>query len=206
MDGLPQRLKEQRVLLKLTQEQFAEGCGLKRRAQAAYESGDRVPDADYLIRAARLGADLKYLLTSVSATDIEREKLAIEWFVREICIGLEVPAEICDRALARAANIDSAPPDDFGKEFVMKEIVYEVLRRSKRLNSVEVQPTLDRDLLIEVIREQEAAWLRTGKEPSAVQKSHRIAMLYHDAARSGSLNPNLIEGGVVKAARSNKAA
>lgn len=195
MDGFPTRLREQRKKLDLTQADFAEKCGVKRRAQAAYEAGERVPDANYLIGAARLGADLKYLLSGVLSTDAEREKFAVDWLVRTLCQFLEIPADLADTALALATNINARPPDEFGKQFEMEGIASELLRGSRRLNSVEVQAQLNRDLLVDAIREQEEAWARRGKQPSPIERSHRFATIYQDAAASGRLNRNLIEGG-----------
>lgn len=198
MDSLPKRLKEQRVLLKLTQADFAEACGVKRRAQAAYESGQRVPDAAYLVRAWRAGADLKFLLTGVVSTDAERERLGVEWLVRELSRALDIDAEDVDLAIGRAASIDASPPDEFGREFAMTEIANKLLARSRRLNRAEVQLTLNRALLQDVVREQEDAWARAGKAPTAIHKSHRFASLYEDAVQRGEVNPALIEGGVVR--------
>ena len=113
MDGFPTRLREQRKKLDLTQADFAEKCGVKRRAQAAYEAGERVPDANYLIGAARLGADLKYLLSGVLSTDAEREKFAVDWLVRTLCQFLEIPADLatdaCHVALPTASVVNTLP-------------------------------------------------------------------------------------------------
>lgn len=197
MDGLASRLREERKRLQLTQAEFAERCGVKRRAQAAYEAAERVPDAVYLVNAGRMGADVKYLLTGVVSTDAEREKLAVDWLVRTLCQLLEVPADHAEVAIARATNIHAHPADEFGKQFSMNEAAAELLRGSRRLNSVEVQAQLDVDLLADVIREQEQAWADTNADPSPIKRSHRFATIYRDAAATGTINRNLIEGGSI---------
>jgi transcriptional regulator with XRE-family HTH domain len=206
MENLSLRLKEERLRLKLTQAGFAEACGVKRRAQAAYESGDRVPDAEYLVRAARAGADLKYLLTGVLSSDAERERMAVEWLIREVGSALGINAAAVEHTIGRAASIDASPPDEFGKQFAMTAIATDLLRQSRRLNAAEVPLQLDRDLLADVVREQEEAWARTGKQPSPLHKSHRFASLYADAAERGEVNAALVEGGVVRQARRSKLA
>lgn len=202
MNDFAARILEERTKLQLTQEAFALGCGVKRGAQAAYEAGKRVPDAAYLVSAGRLGVDVKYLLTGVKATDQERERFAIEWLFRELCKQLEVVADVADAALVRAANIDHEPADEFGKGVAMSEIALEVANRSKRLLTTEGRLAIDRDVMQDVIREQEEAWSRTGKAASPVHKSHRIATIYEDAVVTGVINPMLIEGGGVQPLRS----
>lgn len=194
MHGLPPRLREQRLSLDMSQEAFAEACGVKRRAQAAYEAGDRVPSADYLIKAGQLGADLKYILTGVRSSGIEKERLAIEWLLRELFRQLEIPAEVTEPTIAQAASIDAAASEGVSKASALRELATRALMRSVRLTRSEVHTTLDRDLLCDVIREQEAAWARAQKRPSPIHKSHRFASLYEAAIESGRLNRDLIEG------------
>lgn len=63
MKTFPERLREERERLGLSQTAFAEGCGVKKLAQINYEKGERAPDAEYLMSASRLGADVTYILT-----------------------------------------------------------------------------------------------------------------------------------------------
>lgn len=63
MGNFCERLRAARAATGLTQEQFAEFGGVKKQAQSMYESGKRVPDADYLVSIAATGADLLYILT-----------------------------------------------------------------------------------------------------------------------------------------------
>lgn len=57
------RLIEERERLGLNQEQMAEAGGMKKRAYCYYESGERVPDAEYLFGISKLGADVQYIVT-----------------------------------------------------------------------------------------------------------------------------------------------
>lgn len=56
------RLTEERKRLKLTQENVAAAVGVHKVTQNNYESGKRLPDAEYLSALAQLGVDINYLL------------------------------------------------------------------------------------------------------------------------------------------------
>ena len=57
------RLKEAREELGLSQQAFAERCGIAARSQRNYESGERSPDSVYLAALVEMGVDVLYLLT-----------------------------------------------------------------------------------------------------------------------------------------------
>lgn len=57
------RLREERERLGLSQPSIAAIGGVQKRAQINYESGERVPDANYLSAIAAAGADIRYVLT-----------------------------------------------------------------------------------------------------------------------------------------------
>ncbi|WP_188115212.1 XRE family transcriptional regulator [Salinicola endophyticus] len=57
------RLKQERHRLSLSQEELARLCGVSKRAQASYESGERSPRAEYLEAAAGAGVDVHFVLT-----------------------------------------------------------------------------------------------------------------------------------------------
>lgn len=61
--GIGARLREERLKLKLNQTEFAEAAGVKKNAQSNYEKDLRVPDANYLEAALRMGCDVVYVLT-----------------------------------------------------------------------------------------------------------------------------------------------
>lgn len=56
------RLGQERRRLKLTQQDFAEAAGVSKTTQHNYESGERVPDAIYLMEAFKLGVSVNYVL------------------------------------------------------------------------------------------------------------------------------------------------
>ncbi|WP_175784262.1 helix-turn-helix domain-containing protein [Burkholderia ambifaria] len=65
------RLREERVRLGLSQEDFGAIGGVKKLAQGNYEKGMRVPDAAYLAAIAAAGVDVLYVVTGTRAVPIE---------------------------------------------------------------------------------------------------------------------------------------
>lgn len=63
MDTFGERLSGERKRLGLSQTEFAKLGGVKRLAQGRYESGERRPDADYLMKISAGGVDLLFVLT-----------------------------------------------------------------------------------------------------------------------------------------------
>lgn len=69
--GPGDRLKEERLRLGLTQEQFGALGGVRKQAQLKYEKGERKPDAAYFEGIAAAGANVSYILTG--KTEEERQ-------------------------------------------------------------------------------------------------------------------------------------
>jgi len=65
-----QILKSERSRLGFTQVELAEIGGVQRRAQSAYENGQRSPDSNYLWRIAAVGFDMQYLFTGVRSENL----------------------------------------------------------------------------------------------------------------------------------------
>ncbi|MFT8210575.1 MAG: helix-turn-helix domain-containing protein, partial [Symbiopectobacterium sp.] len=79
LEGVGERLKSERLRLGLSQESFAERCGVKKLTQYNYEKSERHPDAAYLVSAKALGVDVNYLITGersdeASALDVVRDE------------------------------------------------------------------------------------------------------------------------------------
>lgn len=71
MSDIATRLREERKRLGLSQREM--GCmgGVAANAQGKYESGERVPKADYLAAVANVGVDILYVLTDRRAVAVE---------------------------------------------------------------------------------------------------------------------------------------
>jgi len=67
MNGIGKRLRQERKRLKLTQSALgAIGC-VEANAQGHYESGQRLPRADYLYRIAAAGVDIGRVVTGIES-------------------------------------------------------------------------------------------------------------------------------------------
>ncbi|MBC3950628.1 helix-turn-helix domain-containing protein [Pseudomonas folii] len=65
MTHIGQRLKEERLRLKLSQSALGSIGGVETNAQGNYENGLRYPRADYLSRIAKGGVDVAYVVTGL---------------------------------------------------------------------------------------------------------------------------------------------
>ncbi|UZJ58901.1 helix-turn-helix domain-containing protein [Pseudomonas sp. KU26590] len=65
MNGIGKRLRQERKRLKLTQSALGAIGGVEANAQGHYESGQRLPRADYLFKIAAAGVDIMRVVTGV---------------------------------------------------------------------------------------------------------------------------------------------
>ncbi|HEX8543028.1 MAG TPA: helix-turn-helix transcriptional regulator [Pseudomonas sp.] len=65
MPGIGQRLKQERLKLKLSQSALGAIGGVETNAQGNYENGIRSPRADYLSRIAQAGIDVAFVVTGL---------------------------------------------------------------------------------------------------------------------------------------------
>lgn len=77
MNEIGVRLKEERKRLKLNQDEMASVAGLKRMAQLNYEKGERLPDAAYLVAAAKAGVDVNYVITGIAGSHLSAEEASL---------------------------------------------------------------------------------------------------------------------------------
>lgn len=75
MTGIGQRLKQERLRLKLSQNALGAIGGVETNAQGNYENGIRSPKADYLSRVSDAGIDVSYVVTGFS---LERSTPRVE--------------------------------------------------------------------------------------------------------------------------------
>jgi transcriptional regulator with XRE-family HTH domain len=76
-DQFGARLREERKVLGLSQQDFGAIGGVAANAQVHYESGARIPKSDYLVAIRRKGVDVLYVLTgerAVLSSDALSEK------------------------------------------------------------------------------------------------------------------------------------
>lgn len=75
MSDIGTRLRQERKRLGLSQREMGQLGGVAANAQGKYESGERVPKADYLAAVASSGADVLYILTDRRAFDLPLDSL-----------------------------------------------------------------------------------------------------------------------------------
>ncbi|BAN95453.1 hypothetical protein E05_06870 [Plautia stali symbiont] len=114
LEGVGDRLKSERLRLGLSQESFAERCGVKKLTQYNYEKSERHPDAGYLIAAKALGVDLLYVMTGersdeASALDVVRDEEEAEVLTAFRHIPGET-REVAKRTLTAMAEKKNRPP------------------------------------------------------------------------------------------------
>lgn len=85
MDDFGARLKAERLRLGFKQSQFSALGGVAANAQHMYETGKRVPKADYMTAISRGGADLMYICLGTRSSLSEealtaREAEAISYY------------------------------------------------------------------------------------------------------------------------------
>jgi len=73
--SLAHRLKAWRHALGLTQEQFAQRCGLPKRTVIGYENGEREPGSAALAAIARTGVNMNWLLTGEGEMRLDHDRL-----------------------------------------------------------------------------------------------------------------------------------
>ncbi|MCS3468693.1 transcriptional regulator with XRE-family HTH domain [Pseudomonas sp. JUb42] len=77
MKELGTRLRAERKRLGLSQQALGAMGGVAANAQGKYESGERLPKADYLVALARGGVDVLYVLTERMDQDVRNPEAVI---------------------------------------------------------------------------------------------------------------------------------
>ncbi|WP_426139414.1 helix-turn-helix domain-containing protein [Pseudomonas sp. DWP3-1-2] len=75
MSEIGTRLRQERKRLGLSQREMGQLGGVAANAQGKYESGERVPKADYLAALAAVGVDVLFVLTNRRATGLRVDNL-----------------------------------------------------------------------------------------------------------------------------------
>ena len=73
LDGVGERLREERERLGLNQTDFGVSVGVSRGTQKAYELGSGSPDIRYLAALEEAGVEVQYVLTGTKAPGIAPE-------------------------------------------------------------------------------------------------------------------------------------
>lgn len=131
--GLARRIREERLRLAMTQEQFGEIGRVKRATQILYEQGATRPSLTYIALVAAAGADLRYLLHG-------------ERTVKPSC-EIHLHPDVMEKAMALADRISR---DDRGR-LLDPEIRHAVLKQLLLAVSEKTEDEIDWDDLYERI-------------------------------------------------------
>lgn len=185
-----ERLRIERERLGFTQDELASKAGITRRTQVNYESGKRVPDADYLMAIAENGLNVRYLLTGESP-NLERDALE------------KVLSELGEKLGMNGS---------FLFEVVMERLRDEISRA--RGEAVEGRPTnrpiddlhffkifkksleADTALLSFLIERLEVLLKKMQRDLSPNKKALLLVMLYRLADATGKIDDKMIEEAV----------
>ena len=75
MSDMGSRLRQERKRLGYSQREMGLLGGVATNAQGKYESGERVPKADYLAALAHVGVDVLYVLTNKHSSGINLDEV-----------------------------------------------------------------------------------------------------------------------------------
>lgn len=176
------RLREERKRLGMNQSEFARAAGIHLNTQSRYEKGEREPDTAYLIAAARVGADIAFILTGQRGPDAHTDRRGFLHVLELIAGVLEIArGEIgrdFDTALAAAVKAHNSASSDQAVS-AKADLAFEaVLRRSPLWLS-------DTRQLEAVVEKVEFVLEAQGLKLSPAGKSRAIVSLLRDERRSG---------------------
>jgi len=209
MSNLGDRLKDERMRLGLSQAAFAERLGVHRNTQIKYESGERVPDSDYLDNAQKIGVDIYYLYSGIVEKDRESYQIAVYELAKGIYSALgfdRSQIKAAELALVKLIDADlenggALEPDEEWGRVTLPRFVAEFLQSSPLLASVRhVGEGLSVELLTAILEGVDSAVIKLQGEISTVKRAQAIAMLYRAFKASGRVDPAVIDEAVKLAA------
>lgn len=185
------RLRAEREKLGLSQAGLAEKVGITARSQRNYESGTRVPDAEYLMAVSKIGVDLVIVLHGGYGDHDDNDLASM--------MAIEQAFGIKHEDLERA--IDLALVDDTVNAFDPDVLFREIRRYSPIVQAiVERESGLDTSLLADILARVDAAIRPRGLEVAGAKKAQAIAMLYRAFKASGTVDQKMIDETITLAA------
>lgn len=192
MDNTGKKIRDERLRLGFTQEDFARACKVGRRAQSAYEAGERIPDLTYLKHAIDAGADPLYILTGVRREASATADHVKDRFIRALCEVLQIAGDPIDEAFHALSEAVSAESPLQLRTIGLSRIADSLLRHSQRLNATEVQLELDSEALTDIIRNMEDLLMHGRYAVPPYAKALAIVRLYREAAISGQIDEEML--------------
>lgn len=188
------RLRKERDKLNMKQEDFANACGVRRRAQSSYESNTRSPDANYLEAASKIGVDISYVIYGEEHTfESTLKHMVVEDLFFLICYELgftdEDAMSLLNNSLLTAHELLKQNKEVDGIASDLIEPVENFLKQCTRLS----HDTLDSDLLGTILEQVDIILLEKKINLQSEKKALAVAMLYRAFRASGKVDTKMIE-------------
>lgn len=182
------RLRLQREALGLSQVEMAEKIGITARSQRNYETGTRVPDAEYLMAASRIGVNLIAVLYGDDAASQEHYEENDVSYVTALEQAFGIKHDDFEQA------IDLALVDDVLCVWDSEILFGEMRRHSPIIQAlIERESGLDTALLVSILMGVESALQARQLAIAPAKKAEAVAMLYRAFKASGKVDPAMIE-------------
>lgn len=205
MANVGTRLREERDRLKLTQEAFANACGVSRRAQVTYEADERSPDARYLEAASKFGVDIAYVVYGGRTEFKETVRLiAIEDLFFNICFELGFCDEdiqgFVNEAIPVIQGLYDKGEDVGGGAPYLVESVKTFIDKSARISPNTQSGKQINIIFLELVMEQiDSVLTQKNKTLPAKKKALIISMLYQAGEISGLVDKNILDNSIALA-------
>lgn len=184
------RLREERERLGMTQDAFAEACGVRRRAQAHYEAGERTPDATYLEAAGRLGVDVWYVVLGERSTSDLIATMALRTVLSHITERLGLDDQRIDLALKTAEENERnetrwqrSSSDPTATYKLVSQVVDDALAKRDELSQTTLRAVLEG---------VESSLGESRRDISPAKKAAAIAFLYRSFLATGKIDAKAI--------------
>lgn len=209
MEGLGQRLKEERERLGMTQAKFAAACGVGKTAQYTYEASQRFPGAEYLAAAESLGVDVTYLFSGMR----EGEKVDFDLAHWELFEGVFLALGYSPIDIKRFTKMivpllhDSWSGDDEPREqWIRAKLLPDVRAILEASPFVAEQKAraavLDQELLATVLDAFDDSATRRGARIPNTRRAQAVALLYRAFLAAGGKVDNALVDETVSLATS----
>ena len=189
------KLRLQREHLHLTQAQIAEKLGITARTQRNYEMGTRVPDADYLVAASKIGIDLSEVLGIFDSISADARAATI--------IKNKYSDGIKREAIRKAVEVASVQKDPYAAIAYAwsSESLLEEGWPAGKATSSHGEVEIDLELLANIFEGMDSVSDRLELVLTPIKRAQAVALLYRVFKKSMTVDPIMIEE-VVKLASS----
>lgn len=82
-NSIAARIREERIRIGISLDGFCSACNRSRTSQQFYEAGVTDPNADYLLAASIIGADINYIVTGTASSGTDK----LSWQERDLIEG-----------------------------------------------------------------------------------------------------------------------